>query len=272
MLEEATMKRLTPWSFLKNLGRILSSRPHIPRSLQTHQLLQTILKRRSIRSFSGRQIPEHVFAAILEAGRLAPSTVNLQTWSFCTFTPEQWRKAFDRPIPFGGNRAILVLGDISRVKRIIDVFPHSPLVEYTVAVLNASLAAMNMNIAAEALGVSSVMLSETGKTGFFTARYLCEALSLPPGTFPLMTLILGYSRIPFAPMPPRLPMDQICAQGRYPQARESVLEDWLLRMMTAFKAARPLWSFEGQLRYYRDNILKAEEELRNLIYHKQAES
>ena len=266
------MKRLTLWSFFKNLGKILRGHPQIPASLEDNRLLQVILKRRSIRSFSGREIPEDVFAAIMEAGRMAPSTVNLQTWSFCTFTQDQWRQTFDRPIPFGGKQAIIILGDISRVKQIIDIFPKSPLVEYTVAVLNASLAAMNMNVAAEALGISSVMLSETGKSGFFTAKYLQETLSLPPGVFPLMTIVFGYSRQPFAPMPPRLPMDQICASGKYPRADKDVLEDWLLEMKTGFKAARPLWSFEGQLRKYRDDIERAEEELREMIFRDEAGS
>jgi len=261
------MTKLTPWIFLKKLVRILRSRPTIPESLQDNQLLQTILRRRSIRSFSGHEISEDVWSAILEAGRVAPSTVNLQTWSFIAFSQEQWQRTFTRPIPFGGQRAIIILGDVHRIQRIVDIIPRSPLVEYTVAVLNASLAAMNMNIAAEALGVSSVMLSETGQSGFFHARYLTERLSLPPGVFPLMTMVFGYAKIPFAPMPPRLPMSQICDQARYPLGDQRALEDWLLEMKTGFKAARPLWSFESQLKYYRDNIVQAEEELKALIYH-----
>ncbi|MFC1682781.1 nitroreductase family protein [Candidatus Zixiibacteriota bacterium] len=260
------MKKLTPWIFTKNLFKILRGRPQIPESLAENKLLQTILNRRSIRSFLDQDIPADIWAAILEAGRMAPSTVNLQTWSFCTFNEQQWQSTFEKGIPFGGKRAIVVLGDVSRIKEIIDIFPNSPLVEYTVAVLNTSLAAMNMNIAAEALGISSVMLSETGKSGFFTAKHLQESLHLPSGVFPLMTIVFGYSKQPFAPLPPRLPMDQICASGKYPVADVKVLEDWLLEMKTAFKTARPLWSFEGQLRKYRDDIERAEEELKSLVY------
>ena len=248
------MKKLTPWIFLKNLAKILRGRPQVPESL------------------ADQEIPDDIWAAILEAGRMAPSTVNLQTWSFCTFTEEQWQATFERGIPFGGRRAVIVLGDVSRVKEIIDIFPQSPLVEYTVSVLNASLAAMNMNIAAEALGISSVMLSETGKSGFFTSRHLQQALNLPAGVFPLMTIVFGYSKQSFAPLPPRLPMDQICASGKYPKADINILEDWLLEMKTAFKAARPLWSFEGQLRKYRDDIERAEEELSTLVYHEKTAS
>ena len=51
----------------------------MPPSLGDNELLGIILKRRSVRSFAGRNIPDDVFGAILEAGRLAPSAVNLQT-------------------------------------------------------------------------------------------------------------------------------------------------------------------------------------------------
>ena len=96
------MKRLTPWTFARKLVGILRKGPRIPPTLEDNPLLQTILKRRSIRSFTNQEIPEDVWAAILEAGRVAPSTVNLQTWTFLTFTPDQWRRIFDKPLPFGG--------------------------------------------------------------------------------------------------------------------------------------------------------------------------
>ena len=64
-----------PLTFLRSLRRILKGQPHIPPSLQENALLQTILRRRSVRSFRRQPIPDDVFSAILEAGRLAPSTV-----------------------------------------------------------------------------------------------------------------------------------------------------------------------------------------------------
>jgi len=55
---------------------------------------------------------------------------------------------------------------------------------------------MNMNIAAEAVGVSSVMLSETGRTGLLDAGYLKEKLGLPERVAPLLTMVFGYRRGP----------------------------------------------------------------------------
>ena len=240
----------------------------MPASLQDNELLDVILKRRSVRRFADRDIPDDEFAAILEAGRLAPSTVNLQTWSFAVFTDASWRETFGRPVPFRGQRAVIVLGDTHRGKTVLDLFPYSPLVEYTVAVINASLAAMNMNLAAEALGVSSVMLSETGQSGFLDAGYLKETLALPEGVIPLMTIVFGYPRGPYPPLPPKLPLEQICFGGKYGEADGEVTEAWLSQMMAGFKATHLLSSFEAQLRLYRSKMGQAEADLKEIVFYR----
>jgi nitroreductase len=230
-----------------------------------------VLRRRSVRRFSRREIPDDVFAAILEAGRLAPSTVNLQTWSFAAFTPASWQDLFDRPMPFRGQRAVVVMGDTHRARFVIDVFSRSPLVAYTVAVMNASLAAMSMNMAAEALGVASVMLSETGRTGLLDCGYLKQKLQLADGVYPLMTMVLGYPRGPHPPMPPKLPLEQVCFEDRYREVDEAVMEDWLAQMRAGYRARRPLSSFEGQLEVYVSKVGVAEADLQAMIFLEEAE-
>jgi nitroreductase len=256
-----------PLDFIRSIRRILAGKPQVPPSLKDNQLLDTILKRRSVRRFADRDIPDEVFSAILEAGRLAPSTVNLQTWTFFTFSSETWRDTFGRPMPFKGRRAVLVMGDTRRDKLVLDVFPYSPLVEYTTGVMNASLAAMNMNLAAEALGVSSVMLSETGRSGFLDAGYLKEKLELPDSVFPLMTIVFGYPRGSYPPMPPKLPLEQICFEGAYKEADRSIMEDWLSQMVAGYKAAYPLSSFNAQLRVYQSKIDQAEADLEEMVFY-----
>ncbi len=255
-------------STLHSLIRLLRGRPQAPASLADNALLKVILNRRSVRQFSDREIPDDILAAILEAGRLAPSTVNLQTWSFAVFTAERWRQVFGQSIPFRGNRAVIVIGDTFRARQVLDVFPYSPLIEYTVAVMNASLAAMNMNIAAEALGVSSVMLSETGRSGLLDTRYLAEKLALPEGTYPLLTLVLGYARGPYPPMPPKLPAQQIFFTGAYGSPDRAILQDWLAQMIAGYKASHPLSSFERQVQVYRSKIGQAEADLRKRVFYR----
>lgn len=258
--------RLGPVSAARSLWRILRGKPNIPPSLQDNALLTVILRRRSVRSFSAQPIPDDLFAAILEAGRLAPSTVNLQNWSFAAFTPDTWRATFDTPLPFHGQRAVLVMADSHRAHTLADAFPASPLVEYTTAVMNASLAAMAMNIAAEALGVSSVMLSETGRSGLLDIGYLRDKLALPDRVIPLTTLVFGYARGAYPPMPPKLPLDQICFEDRYREADPAIMADWLAQMVAGYKASHLFSSFDAQLKVYRAKIGQAETDLNAMVF------
>jgi hypothetical protein len=265
------MKGLNPIEFITGIKGILEGRTNVPQRLAGNQALQVLLNRRSVREFAPREIEADVFAAILEAGRLAPSTVNLQPWSFCAFDSGGWKKTFGGNIPFKAGRAIIVLGDLCRIRQVIDEFPFKPLVEYTLGVMNASIAAYAMNIAAEACGLSAVMLSETGRTGFYDAKYLKEKLRLPDSVFPLLTLVFGYPKGKKPPMPPKLPLREIAFHGIYGVSDRGVLETWLKQMMAGYRATRVIGSFKGQLRRYRARADCAEKDLKELIFHRQEE-
>jgi nitroreductase len=260
-----------PIGFLRSLWRIVAARPQVHPSVADNAALQVVLRRRSVRRFASKEIPDDVFAAILEAGRLAPSTVNLQTWSFATFTSASWESMFQRSIPFRGKRAVVVLGDTHRARSVIEAFQNSPLLAYTVGVMNASLAAMNMNVAAEALGVASVMLSETGRTGLLDCGYIKRKLELPDGVCPLMTIVFGYPRGAHPPMPPKLPLDEVCFEGAYRAADRAVMEDWLAQMKAGYKASHPLSSLEGQLQVYAAKVGRAEADLRSMAFGRSAQ-
>ncbi|HVN56596.1 MAG TPA: nitroreductase family protein [Anaerolineaceae bacterium] len=257
---------MNPLSFVRSLARLLAGRPQVPPALAENALLQTIYRRRSIRSFTADPVRDDELAAILEAGRLAPSTVNLQSWSFAVFTADTWRETFGRPIPFRAQRAVIVLGDMHRMRALLPDFPTCPLVDFTTAVMNASLAAMSMNLAAEALGISSVMLSETGRSGLLDAGYLKEVLGLPEQVFPLTTIAFGRARGLHPPMPPKLPLEIISFQGRYAEPDPAVLHDWLDQMTAGYKAMRPTSSLEDQLQVYESKVEQAEVDLRRIVF------
>lgn len=257
---------------IRSLSLLLRGRPKVPLSLDGNPLLKVILNRRSVRSFIPKAIPEDVFAAILEAGRLAPSTVNLQTWSFAVFDSALWQQTFGHSIPFHGSRAVIVIADTYRDRQVLDVFPYSPLVEHTVAVMNSSLAAMNMNIAAESLGVSSVMLSETGRSGLLDAKYLKEKMCLPEKAIPLMTIVFGYAHKSYPLMPPKLPAEQIFFEGQYQPPDRETMESWLSQMKAGYKASHMRSSFQDQVSIYQQKIMQAEIDLHEMIFNREIDS
>jgi nitroreductase len=256
-----------PIAFIRHLKQIIQSRPQVAATVADNPLLQILMNRRSIRKFEDHELPEDAFSAILEAGRVAPSSVNLQTWCFFVFTAQEWRDHFGTPLPFSGKRGVIVCGDAHRLKPQLTLFPDSPVFEYSLGVMNASLAAMNMNIAAEALGISSIMLSETGKSGLFNADYLQEKLDLPKGVFPIMTLVFGYAKGGYPPMPPKLPEEYMFFKGKYRETPPEVLQDWFDKMTAGYKANFPLKTFKGQLEYYRSHIEDAEKVLEQMVFH-----
>ncbi len=265
------MKRLSPLGFFRGLKNILSGKIHMPEELTANETLNTLLSRRTVRKFEEREIPEEVMNVILEAGRVAPCGVNLQSWSFGVYNQNQWKETFGTPMPFLGSRAVLVLADMHRMVVTMDEFPFKPLAFYTISLINASIASYAMNIAAEACGVSSVMLSETGKSGFYDAKYLKEKLKLPDGVYPVMTIVFGYGKGGEPPMPPKLPLEEITFTGTYREPDDKVMKNWLEQMMAGYRASRVTKSFKGQLNHYLEKMDEAEKDLKDIIFYKDEE-
>lgn len=247
---------------IKNLCVLFTGNPRVAEKQRAHETINLILNRRSCRSFTDDEIDENDIQAILEAGRFAPSTVNLQTWSFITFTRQEWEKLFDRPIPFNGRYAIVICADMFKLKNHFADFMETPYVNISFALFNAGLAAMNMTIAAEALGLKSIMLSETGKTGLLDFTYLKEKLRLPDGVIPVTTLVIGKAKGEKPGMPPRQPWKATVMKNTYNENCAEMLDDWHQQMFIGFKLTHPLSNFQKQLDYYKKKMVETEEEIK----------
>ena len=55
-------------------------------------VLEAIKKRQSVRSYQDKEVPEEILQQILEAGRLAPSAKNTQSWKFIVVKDKDLRK------------------------------------------------------------------------------------------------------------------------------------------------------------------------------------
>ena len=58
-------------------------------------LLEEIKTRKSVRSYSEQKISDDILNEILEAGRLAPSWVNVQPWKFIVIRDEKTKELID---------------------------------------------------------------------------------------------------------------------------------------------------------------------------------
>jgi nitroreductase len=251
---------------LKNIFLLLTGAASVPRD--AGPALRLILNRRSCRSFRSEMLTDAQLATVLEAGRYAPSTVNLQTWSFITFSAAQWRTAFGRPLPFQGAAAIIICADIHRLKTVLPDLHGTPHVNLCLAVFNAGLAAMNMTLAAEALGLRSIMLSDTGRTGLLDYTFLRDALDLPEGVIPLTTLVVGHAGPPGIGIPPRLPSNMVVMNQRYSEGSQAALHAWMGQMRTGYALTHRAGDFAQQLACYRAKMTEAEAAVRRQFAHR----
>lgn len=247
---------------LKNFLFLFTGRPAVPAAATAPETIRLLLDRRSCRSFKDGEVRPEDLQTILEAGRFAPSTVNLQTWSFITFWRSQWQEIFGAPIPFSGACAVLICADIHRLENVLADLRSTPCVNLCFAIFNAGLAAMTMTIAAEALGLKSIMLSETGKTGLLDFAHLRAKLGLPEGVLPLTTLVLGRGGPSGPGIPPRQPWKTVVMEKFYDRKAGENLQDWFQQMLIGFKLTHPLSSLDRQLELYRKKMIEAEADVR----------
>ena len=115
-------------------------------------VFQTILSRRSVRSFSDHRVPSNLVLQLLEAARWAPSGSNLQPWSFVVVeNPRLIRLVRMFAQGLAGNPSLIIAVCSEKPDLRYPLGPRSALC-YN---MNAAMAAENILIMAEALGLGA---------------------------------------------------------------------------------------------------------------------
>ncbi|MCD7927572.1 MAG: nitroreductase family protein [Oscillospiraceae bacterium] len=149
-------------------------------------MIEQILMRRSVRTFQDRPLDEQTIHTLLEAGMSGPSAVNARDWSFLVVTN---RDTLNRMADANGRPAeplraaalgILVCGDCKRT------FSKAP----DFWIVDCAIAAQNITLAAQALGLGSVWLGTwPHQDRVANQRAL---FSLPEDIAPHSILAIGY--------------------------------------------------------------------------------
>ncbi|MGN0998479.1 MAG: nitroreductase family protein [Faecousia sp.] len=177
--------------------------------------LEAIFSRKSVRKYSGRRISDQDLHTILLAGMSGPSCVNARDWSFLVVRD---REMLSRMAQANGNPAkpllgadvgILICGDLERA------FPRAR--EYWV--IDGSIAAQNMTLAAHALGIGSVWLGTWPQMDRVERQ--ADLFRLPEHIVPHSILAFGYAAEETEPAD---------SAGKYPESKWEAerihLEKW----------------------------------------------
>ena len=160
-------------------------------------VLQAISDRRSHRAYQADQIPEDVLSQILRAGLEAPSARNHQPWHYSVVqNPELIQAVHDEAAAVMGKGGSPRFADPD-----FQIFYHAPTViflfgekEFGWTQVDCGIAVENMALAAEGLGVGSVILG-LPKPAFMgeKADELRARLGCPEGYDFVIALALGYA-------------------------------------------------------------------------------
>lgn len=190
---------------------------------------------RSIRAFEGRPIEEPVRKALMMAAQSAATSSNLQLWSAVSIQePERRRmiaeKCASQKQIVDCGWFIAFLADHHRISQAASQVGESAsgldyAEFYTMAVIDAALAAERLVCAAESLGLGICYIGALRND----LVGVSEMLSLPPKVAPLFGLCVGYPAQPMtAKIKPRLAQECVWFDEEYDPA--AGVEDYDQRM------------------------------------------
>lgn len=169
----------------------------------SNAVLDNIYQRRSVRDYSDKEVSDEVIKEIIRAGTYAPTAVNKQPWRFVVVKNRQLIEEYDER----AKKAFLAAykdtdnPDLVRYVQYLSkpttrLFYGAPVLILVFAspdVINdhdCALAAENMMLAAQSLGIGSCWIGLAGGLGY-DMEFLKEA-GVPEGHKLVAPLIFGY--------------------------------------------------------------------------------
>jgi len=147
-------------------------------------LIDAIRKRKSVRKYLDKEIPQEIINTVMEAARLAPSTKNSQPWKFIIVKDNTLKKEL---VEACGNQKFIQEAPLVIVGCAINTF-------YTVSgdcpsyPIDLSIALAHINLQAVELGLGACWI------GLFNQEKIKNILKIEKDAVVVCLMTLGYSR------------------------------------------------------------------------------
>jgi nitroreductase len=174
--------------------------------------LKTIYERRSVRKYKDKPVDKTIIEKILDAGRMAPSALNAQSWKFYIITNKETIQSFSKEIAKTGVKEFIKAGPKQIIKTVVNFlhFPHglnflkshdpvfhgAPVVIFITApkdnewaALDIGMCSQNMMLAAKFMGLDSCPV---GFGKYIEHTKLYPQLHIPSSEEIHLSIIFGY--------------------------------------------------------------------------------
>lgn len=185
-----------------------------------HDTLRQMHEHRSVRSYLDKPIPEAVLTAVLEAAWHGPTSINGQQVTLVVVKDPERRKAIaaiagGQPWIAEAPVFVALVADFHKTKLGVEAAGgqqviHESLEGFAVGAVDCGIALGNLMTAARAAGLGIVPIGGIRRD----PAAMVELLGLPPLTFPLVGVAIGYAADEGA-VKPRLSFDSFVHKETY---------------------------------------------------------
>lgn len=221
-----------------------------PANLIWNDQIAHLLSHRSVRAFVNEPLPDGALETMVAAAQSASTSSALHQWSVVAVSdPDQKRRLHkivadsvpvDR-VPWIDDAPVVLLwvADLSRSHAITkahggDAIVHNYLDAFLMASVDATLAAQNAAVAAEAIGLGVVFLGVMRNA----AKEVAELINLPPHSFVTFGMAVGRPNPDkLSGIRPRLPQTVVLHHDRYSDNHQ----DHLAGYEEAYRDFRQEW-------------------------------
>ena len=181
--------------------------------------MESLLNRRTIRKYSGKEISEDLLEEILEAGCRSSTTGNMQVYSIIVTRDAEMKKALS-PLHFNQKMVteapvmLTFCADFNRFSKWCRMRNADPgydnFLSFVTAAIDAVIVAQTVAVAAESKGIGICYL---GTTTYMAHKFI-EVLKLPKGVVPMTAITMGWpSESP--EQADRLPLEAVVHKETY---------------------------------------------------------
>ncbi len=157
--------------------------------------IQTIMRHRSVRKFTNEAVSDAMLNEIIECGIRASNTGNMQLYSVIATQEDPLRSELCK-LHFGQCSTaplwLTICTDVNRYHHYCRVNgcdePYGNLLWFISALVDASLCAQNICVAAEAKGLGFCYLGTVN----YNTRQIAELLQCPKGVVPVIAVAMGH--------------------------------------------------------------------------------
>lgn len=184
-------------------------------------------RHRSIRRYTDQPLDDDLLDQLLLTGLRSSSSGNMQTWSvIVTRDPAVKQRLYElhyeQEMVLQAPVVLTFCSDVFRMREWIRVNNSAQsfddLLGFLTGAVDAVIAAQTICLAAESVDLGICYMGTT----WWSADRLIELFDLPPGVFPVTSLVMGYSA-ENPPLRDRLPLDLIVHRERYQRLSDAEL-------------------------------------------------